>query len=100
MNATLITNSELNSLCMQDIRIFEDDSGGVCRLDLRSSPFQAQIDFFFDNPVFPDFVAQLERLKDSLVGKARLGNCHEEPFIQFEGDGLGHILVSGKLLDT
>lgn len=100
MDATLITNSERHFLCMQDIRIFGDDSGGVCRLDLRSSPFQAQIDFFFDSPALSDFVTQLERLKEHLIGKAWLGNDHEELFIQFDGDGLGHILVSGKLLDS
>jgi hypothetical protein len=82
---------------MLDIEQFSDDSGGVCNLDVQSSPFQAQIKFFFDNPSLLKFIDQLKNLENSLSGKARLGNMYEDPYIQFEGNGRGHVTVSGKL---
>lgn len=100
MNATLLTNSEQNFLEMRDIRVYGDNSGGACVLNLKSSPFQAEIDFFFDYPSLSTFSDQLEFLQKSLVGTAKLGNLHENPYIQFDGDGRGHISVSGKLCST
>lgn len=97
MDATLFTQSDTNSLVMRDIQVFSDDSGGRCNLELRSSPFQAQIEFFFDSPNLSEFADQLKALEFSLLGSARLGNLYEDPFIEFEGDGRGHIRVSGRL---
>lgn len=50
LDAKLYTQSDINGLRMLDIEQYSDDSGGVCNLDVQSSPFQAQVKFFFDNP--------------------------------------------------
>lgn len=97
LDATLKTQSDKNSLCMRDIEVFSDGSGGRCNLELKSFPFQAQVQFYFGVPSLSEFSDQLRALEVSLLGKARLGNLYEEPYLEFEGDGHGHITVSGTL---
>jgi hypothetical protein len=69
-----------------------------CLLSVRSGYFGADIDFYFERYALESFVTELQSLNASLKGRAQLKPEHEDPYIQFEGDGLGHIKVSGKLL--
>ena len=99
MDAVLATHSKTHALAMRDIKLFADGSGGMCSLDLISTPFTAATGFTFDYPPMTDFIERLAALQESLVGEARLGQQYEEPFVLFSGDGRGHITVSGVLGD-
>jgi len=99
-HATLFTQDEDDGLEMHDIKHHGDKPGGSFELDLRSSPFQAQIKFYFDDSTLRDFIKNLKKLEESLRGKVRLGNIYEQPYVQFEGNGMGHITVSGKLVSN
>ena len=97
MDAILNTQSEECALSMREIKIFSDGSGGCCELEVLSAPFSAAITFFFDYPYLNEFINKLDNIRITLVGEAKLGQQYEEPFIYFQGNGLGHILVSGLL---
>ena len=97
MDAILNTQSENCALSMREIEIFSDGSGGVCELEVLSSPFSGAITFFFDHPYLNEFVNALESIQETLVGEAKLGQQYEDPYIYFHGNGLGHVLVSGLL---
>jgi len=97
MDAILNTQSENCALSMKEIKIFADGSGGVCELEVLSSPFSAAITFFFDYPYLNEFVNALESIEETLLGEAKLGQKYEDPYIYFYGNGFGHVLVSGLL---
>jgi hypothetical protein len=98
MNAELQTNNDACGLRMENIKMYPDQSGGSCDLEVISLPFRANIRFFFDWPPLNQFVEQLEDIEQSLSGEATLGQQFEEPYIKFKGNGLGHIEVSGLLI--
>lgn len=100
MDAELFTQSETCSLLMRGIELFCDGSGGHCQLDVKSHPFQGQVVFFFDNPSLIEFADQLAELERTLLGRVRLGNVYEDPYIEFEGNGRGHVVVRGTLCVT
>lgn len=82
---------------MREIKIFSTSSGGVCKLDVLSSPFSASIDFLFDYLCFQKFILDLQNIEKNLVGEAKLFQEYEEPYICFKGNALGHVIVSGVL---
>ena len=94
--ATGITNEALE---LRDCRRL-DDRDYSCMLLVRSGPFSAEIAFYFEAHALKSFLAALEALNKSLKGRARLKLEHEDPYIELEGDGQGHIKVRGKLLQT
>jgi hypothetical protein len=94
--ATGITNQALE---LRDCRRL-DDRDYSCMLSVRSGPFSADIAFYFEAHALKLFVAALESLNKSLKGRARLKLEHEDPYVELEGDGRGHIKVRGKLLQT
>lgn len=99
MNSELRTNDDTCSLCMVNIEIFPDLSGGTCCLEVISIPFRASVQFFFDWPPLNQFVEQLAAIEQSLSGEATLGQQYEDPYIKFVGNGRGHIVVSGLLTE-
>ena len=99
MDAVLATHSETCAFAMRDVELFAGARGGMCNLQLISTLFSASTRFTFDYPSLPDFIQHLAALEQRLEGEARLGQQFEEPFVLFRGDGLGHITVSGVLVD-
>jgi len=69
-------------------------------LSVRSGPFSGDVDFYFEGFALDRFIADLQVIDTSLRGRARLKLEFEEPFIELEGDGLGHVLVRGLLLSS
>jgi hypothetical protein len=100
MDALLYTQTESCGLAMRELELFKDNSGGVCYLEVVSKPFSVATDFFFDTHSLKDFVKNLEEIEINFVGEAKLGLEYEEPYILFRGDRLGHVKVSGLLIDT
>jgi hypothetical protein len=77
-----------------------DDRDYSSMLSVRSGPFSADMAFYFEAHGLTKFVADLESLNKTLTGRARLKLEHEDPFLELEGDGRGHIKVRGKLLQA
>jgi hypothetical protein len=99
MDALLFTQSESYGLVMRELKLYRDGSGGTCYLEVVSKSFSASASFFFDDSL-EDFIKNLEEIESNYVGEARLGLEYEEPYILFRGDRLGHVKVSGLLVDT
>ena len=100
MDASLFTQSESCSFIMRDVKVYADGSGGVCSLEVVSTPFSALTQFFFDTPSLGAFVENLATVERTLSGEAKLGLEHEEPYVLFLGNGRGKITVSGLLIDS
>jgi hypothetical protein len=98
MDAELRTNSDTNALALREITFFESGSGGSCRLEIKAGPFSATWKFVFDFPPLGEFISKLASLEQTLTGEARLGLQYEEGHISFRGSGLGHVTVSGLLV--
>ncbi len=75
------------------------DEGYKCQLDLSSGSFTAKTEFWFDKTSARQVLEVLRHIFEQPHGKARLSFRYEEPFIEFKGDGLGHIAVSGLLTE-
>jgi hypothetical protein len=76
-----------------------DDESYKCQLDLSSGSFTAKIEFWLDTVSARQVLDVLSHIIDQSRGTARLSFRYEEPFIEFKGDGLGHIAVSGLLTE-
>lgn len=83
-----------------DIQIFEADiscpSNTRMKVEIESFEFHGIGEFDIDIKAFAGFSANLQKMYDSLNGHAKI----EEPYgvhqyIEFLGDGKGHILVKG-----
>ena len=73
------------------------DEGYKCQLILISGPFTANLEFWFDISSAKEVIKCLENIYGKPRTEARLSFRLEEPYIQFKGDGLGHVMVSGLL---
>jgi hypothetical protein len=63
-------------------------------------PFTAtSFRFYFDSPPLAEFVERLAHVERTLVGEAKLGQLYEDSYVSFTGDGLGHVTVSGLLVE-
>lgn len=76
-----------------------DDEGFKCQLNLKSGPFSAEVEFWFDALSAKEVVNCLENIHENTRGEAKLSFRYEQPYIHFKGDGLGHIEVSGLLVE-
>lgn len=76
-----------------------DDEGYKCQLNLSSGAFTAETEFWFDKLSARQVLKVLSQIFEQPRGAARLSFRYEEPFVEFKGDGLGHIFVSGLLAE-
>jgi hypothetical protein len=98
IDVTLQTNSDNPSLTLRSCHRLGSDFG--CVLAIRSGPFSGEVDFYFEDYALRRFIDDVQTIDESLRGKARLKLEFEEPYLELEGDGLGHIKVRGLLLQT
>lgn len=96
-----VLTSETFSLVLE-LQVFEADiaysSNTIMTVTVESDGFCGRSDMDIDIKEFASFAAASNRLYESLSGTARI----EEPygyhqFLEFSGDGIGHIAVSGML---
>jgi hypothetical protein len=98
MDASLHTQSGHHGLTMRGIKLYADTEGGACFLEVNSHPFSAALNFYFDGSL-RQFVGSLKEIDATLSGHAKLALFHEDPFLLFEGDGRGHVTVTGLLVE-
>lgn len=91
----LQTGHEDPSLCLANIRRLGKDFG--CRLQLKSGPFSADYDFYFEGYALDQFIAALGEMEVTLRGEAVLKPMFEDYFLKLQLDQTGHVKVSGEL---
>ena len=99
MDVSLTTNRPDASLEFRNVRRFADGSGFATLLIISAAPFAARLPFYFEPHSLNVFVSELQALNRCLSGTATLKPMWEAPFIRLDGDGHGHIHVSGELAD-
>ena len=78
------------------IERFDDGSGYRGSLSLTSGQFGCKhYDFYFDN--LEHFAKDIQKMYDSLNGKARLKHTYEHDYIELEMRTRGHLTVTGLL---
>jgi len=75
------------------------EEGFKCNLKVVSGHFSAAMEFWFDNGSARKVADCLETIYTDPKAEARLGFRDEPQYIDFKGDGLGHIDISGQLTD-
>jgi len=81
---------------IEGIETYGDGSGFGCRISLRSGAFACtDHPFYFDG--LDHFLQDMQSLYRKLSGKARLGHTYEPDYVEFEGTGLGHVLITAEL---
>lgn len=98
MDIRLPTNAQDTSFALVGCHRL-DETDYCCTVELRSGAFQATAEFWFDRVSLENFAHSVTEVQISLRGECRLEYRYEEPYIALSGDGLGHITVSGMLLD-
>ena len=100
MNNTVLLESESFSLSL-DFEVFESDisypSNTILTVSVSSAGFSASTTMDIDIKRLPFFCNELKNVYDSLNGKARLQEAFGDQYIEFCGDGKGHIGIAGQL---
>lgn len=99
MNITLRTNALNPSLTFGAFRKFPDGSAFTTVIAVRSDWLMAEREFICDVAPLERFLKQLEALDRTLKGTAMLKPEYEHPFIELSGNGQGHIVVRGELIE-
>src|SRR5215213_6144864 len=99
MNILLKTNTSNPHLELRDLKRFKDGSGYSSLLVVHSGAFQAEISFYFEEPVFDEFLNRLIEMNRTLSGKAILKPYYEPEYVAFEMLTAGHVQVTGELFE-
>jgi hypothetical protein len=99
MNVLLRTNTSNPHLELRAVKRFKDGSGYSTLLIVRSGAFEAEKSFYFEEPVFDQFLEQLIEMNRTLSGKAILKPYYEPEYIAFEMLTGGHVLITGELFE-
>ncbi|HYJ46194.1 MAG TPA: hypothetical protein VEV81_06235 [Pyrinomonadaceae bacterium] len=99
MNVILRTNTSNPQLELRDVKRFKEGSGYISLLVVRSGAFQAEKFFYFEEPVFEQFLEQIIEMNRTLSGKAILKPYYEPEYIAFEMLTAGHVQVTGELFE-
>lgn len=99
MDIVLATNSTDPALALRAIEAFNDGSGIGCILEVRSGWLAASYRLSVEPHPLEVYLAALRKLNDTLTGEAVLKPEWEPQHLRMSGDGLGHILVSGELIE-
>jgi hypothetical protein len=99
VDIVLQTNSENASLAFRAIERFDDGSGYSATLVVRSGWISAEYHFVFESHALARFIRELEQIDGTLAGVARLKPAYEDQFVEFRGDGNGHVSVTGELIE-
>ena len=98
MDTHLSTNTPGASLSFRTLKRYSDGSGYYTVLAVESDPFAASLPFSFEPHSLDVFLRELRDLNETLLGTATLKPMWEPQILRLEGDGRGHISVSGELL--
>ena len=96
LDISLLTNDENKALRFSS---FESLGSGSykCKVVLNSSGFCYDNDMYFED--LENFVTDLGHMNSKLNGEAKLKEFNHEHYISFKLNDLGHLIVSGLLIE-
>lgn|SRR5690554_1180457 len=94
---SLQTNDDRKRLKLFDISCAGDDF--ICRVEIVSHGFSCDRPFYFSRSYLERFCEALEAIDTSLEGHAELRHEFEDDRIRIKGDGLGHLEISGTIVE-
>jgi hypothetical protein len=93
------TNDETKIVRFSQVEKFRDGHGYGCDLTVVSGGFSCRRPFYFDDVSLAETLPSLRSMATSLEGKCTIRGQYEADYVQLEVDGLGHVLVSGELIE-
>ena len=94
---SLQTNDDQKRLKLFDISVAGDDF--TCRAHIISHGFSCDRPFDFSRSYLERFYDALKAIDTSLDGHAELRHEFEDDIIRINGDGLGHLEISGTIVE-
>jgi hypothetical protein len=76
----------------------KDAVGYPTFIDVKAGPFSGTLQIMVDDGVYSRLSQQLVILYDGLCGSAYMGNPHDNIYLEFSGNGLGHVLVNVEVI--
>jgi hypothetical protein len=95
----LQTHDERVELSLVEVKRFGSSNNFRCTLRVRSGGFACERPFYFDAPYLTQAIAGLNRMLAGEPGKAVLRSTYEEDRLEFEMNRLGHVVVSGEVVE-
>lgn len=97
----LQTNDPAKVVRLSKIEKFREGGGCQyrCELTVMSDGFSCQRTFWFDNASLSIAVPELERMATATAGTAVISQQFEPDFLQFESNEMGHVWVSGEIIE-
>jgi hypothetical protein len=99
VNIKLQTQTDNPSLELRNVAKFPNSSDFQSFLVVKSSGFMVERPFYFENSQLQVFIEDLSKIDVTLKGKAVLKPQFEDDFICLEGDGKGHVIVTGEVYE-
>lgn len=98
MDIVVAHPSEKSFLVLGSCNKFDDGSGYVANLWLRSGGFQFETEFFFEVWSLQQFISGLTDMDRTLNGKAVLKPMWETDYVELAMTSLGHVSVTGEFV--
>jgi hypothetical protein len=99
-NIELQTHRTVTALRLANVEKFDDGGGYRCDLSVRSGAFAYDGPFFFDDVFVVNAIAAIREMVAGRPGEAVLKGQWEDDAIRFEMNRLGHVRVSGLMLEN
>jgi hypothetical protein len=96
----LQTHRPATTLRLSNVEKFEDGSGYRCDLSVRSGAFAYDGPFFFHDAFVVNSMTAIKKMMAGKPGEAVLKGQYEDDAIRFQMNQLGHVTVSGLLLEN
>lgn len=78
---------------------YHDDNWLTVKIDVSTGGFRGTVHAALLTFELKEFVAEMETLFQTLIGIAEFQTLEEQLQIELKGDGKGHILLTGEVLD-
>ncbi len=98
MDIVVAHPSEEFFLVLGSCNKFDDGSGYMANLRMRSGGFQLETEFFFEEWSLQQFISGITDMDRTLSGKATLQPMWETDFIELEITSLGRVSVTGEFM--
>lgn len=98
MDIVVAHPSEEFFLVLGSCNKFDDGSGYVANLRMRSGGFQLETEFVFEEWSLQQFISGLTDMDSTLSGKAVLKPMWETDYVELEMTSLGHVNIIGEFV--
>ena len=95
----LLTHDAGKQLSLNNIRFAGDSDYLVADLYVLSRGFSCKYDFYFDRFHVERLLSALEEMDQGMADEAVLKQEWEDDHIRFQNDRLGHVIVTGEMVE-